>query len=127
LTSCQGYIDALTTIDNIVPIDTSLLTNYPNVFARFRNDKAFKRDGKQYSVPFLWGTMQVNYVADKVKKPRSFQDLMAPALKGKIGLNDDTYSAITQFARFAGAKNPNHLTKAEFDRTFKLFAQFKPQ
>ena len=127
MTIFQGYIDALLQVGNIDPLDTSLLTNYPKLFKRFRTDPAFRRNGKQYSIPFLWGTMQVNYVADKISRPRTFRDLMSPKLKGKIGLNDDTYSAITQFARFAGAKNPNHLTKAEFDRTFKLLDQFKPQ
>jgi spermidine/putrescine transport system substrate-binding protein len=127
LTIFQGYIDPLMAIDAIEPIDESLLSNWQLLFDRFQSDEAFRREGKLYSVPYLWGTMQVNYIADKVDAPASFDDLMDSSLRGKIGLNDDTYSAITQFARFAGAENPNHLTPDEFDATFELLDKFRPQ
>jgi spermidine/putrescine transport system substrate-binding protein len=127
MTIFQGYVDPLLEIGAIEPVDVRLLRNYGQLFPRFRTDRAFRRQGRQYSIPFLWGTMQVNYVAGQTPRPRTFADLMAPSLKGKIGLNDDTYSAITQFARFAGARNPNHLTKAQLQRTMKLLERFKPQ
>ena len=123
----QGYIDPLLELDAIVPFDTSLLSNYSQLFSRFQNEEALKRDGKQYAIPFLWGTMQVNYNADETDKPASLDDLMDPSLKGKIGLNDDLYSSITQFARYAGAENPNHLTSEELEETMELLRKFKPQ
>jgi spermidine/putrescine-binding protein len=123
----QGYIDPLLELDAIVPFDTSLLSNYSQLFQRFQDEGALKRDGKQYSIPFLWGTMQVNYNADETDMPASLDDLMAPSLKGRIGLNDDLYSSITQFARYAGAENPNHLTQEELDETMELLRKFRPQ
>jgi spermidine/putrescine-binding protein len=123
----QGYIDPLLELDAIVPLDTSLLNHYSQLFSRFQDEGALRRDGKQYSIPFLWGTMQVNYNADETDAPASFDDLMDPSLKGKIGLNDDLYSSITQFARFAGAQNPNHLTQDELDETMELLRKFRPQ
>ncbi len=123
----QGYIDPLRELDAIQPIDPKLLTNFSGLFARFQNEEAMRRDGKLYSVPFLWGTMQVNYRADKTDAPQTLDDLMDPSLKGKIGLNDDLYSSITQFARFAGAEDPNRLTKDELDATMELLRKFKPQ
>jgi spermidine/putrescine transport system substrate-binding protein len=123
----QGYIDPLLELEAIVPFDTSLLSNYSQLFPRFQNEEALQRDGKQYSIPFLWGTMQVNYNADETDRPASFDDLMDPSLKGRIGLNDDLYSSITQFARFAGAENPNYLTQEELDETTELLRKFRPQ
>jgi spermidine/putrescine transport system substrate-binding protein len=127
MTIFQGYIDPLLELEAIQPIDPALLTNYSQLFPYFKEDEAFKRDGQLYSVPFLWGTMQVNYNADEVDKPETFDDLMDPSLKGRIALNDDTYSAITQFARFAGAENPNHLTPEELEETMALLDSFRPQ
>lgn len=123
----QGYIDPLLALDAIVPIDPKLLTNFSGMFSRFQDEEAMRRDGKLYSVPFLWGTMQVNYNADETAEPTSLDDLMDSSLKGRIGLNDDLYSSITQFARFAGAENPNHLTKEELDETMELLRRFRPQ
>jgi spermidine/putrescine transport system substrate-binding protein len=123
----QGYIDPLLELDAIVPLDTSLLGNYSQLFPRFQNEEALRRDGTQYSIPFLWGTMQVNYNADETDRPATLDDLMDPSLKGRVGLNDDLYSSITQFARFAGAKNPNHLTQEELDETMELLRKFRPQ
>lgn len=123
----QGYIDPLLELDAIEPLDTSLLENYSGLFTRFQDERALKRDGKQYSIPFLWGTMQVNYNADETDAPASFDDLMDPSLRGRVGLNDDLYSSITQFARFAGAENPNQLTRDELDETMELLRKFRPQ
>lgn len=123
----QGYIDPLLALDAIVPLEPKLLSNFSGLFARFQEEEAMRRNGKLYSVPFLWGTMQVNYNADETDEPTSFDDLMDPSLKGRIGLNDDLYSSITQFARFAGAENPNHLAKEELDETMELLRKFRPQ
>lgn len=123
----QGYIDPLLELDAIQPIDPDALTNFSQLFTRFQNEEALRRDGQLYSAPFLWGTMQVNYRADEVDAPQSLDDLMDPSLKGKIGLNDDLYSSITQFARFAGAEDPNRLTQEELDATMELLRKFKPQ
>jgi spermidine/putrescine-binding protein len=123
----QGYIDPLLALDAIVPLDPKLLTNYSGLFSRFQQEQALRRNGKLYSVPFLWGTMQVNYNADETDAPATLDDLMDPSLKGRIGLNDDLYSSITQFARFAGAENPNHLTRDELDATMELLRKFRPQ
>lgn len=123
----QGYIDPLRELDAIQPIDPSLLKNFSGLFQRFQDEEAMRRDGELYSVPFLWGTMQVNYRADKTDAPQTLDDLMDSSLKGKIGLNDDLYSSITQFARFAGAEDPNKLTQDELDATMELLRKFKPQ
>jgi putative spermidine/putrescine transport system substrate-binding protein/spermidine/putrescine transport system substrate-binding protein len=123
----QGYIDPLRELDAIEPIDERLLKNFSGMIPRFQEEEAMRRDGQLYSVPFLWGTMQVNYRSDQVDAPQTLDDLMDPSLKGKIGLNDDLYSSITQFARFAGAEDPNRLTQEELDATMELLREFKPQ
>lgn len=123
----QSYIDALLAVDVIAPIDPELLTNFSGMFARFRDEESLRRDGELYLVPYLWGTQHVNYRADVLDAPQTFDDLMDPSLKGKIGLNDDLYAAITQFARFAGVEDPTRVTPEALEETMALLRKFKPQ
>jgi spermidine/putrescine-binding protein len=123
----QGEIDQLRKLDRIVPIDTSLLSNWSEVAPMFRDAEVIRRDGKIYAVPFHWGYGYLEYNADKTEAPKSYDDLLSPKLTRKIGLPDDPYAVITTFAIFAGAKRANNLTRQEFDATIKLLKSFRPQ
>ena len=123
----QGEIDQLLKLDRIEPIDVSLLSNWSEVAPMFRDAEVIRRNGKIYAVPFHWGYGYLEYNADKVEAPRTYQDLLSPKLTGKIGMPDDPYAVITTFAVFAGAKRPNNLTRQEFDATIKLLKSFRPQ
>ncbi|MBV9560450.1 MAG: extracellular solute-binding protein [Bradyrhizobium sp.] len=123
----QGEIDQLRKLDRIEPIDTGLLENWNKVAPLFRDSDVIRRDGKVFAVPFHWGHGYVEYNADEVQPPKSYDDLLSPKLTKKIGLPDDPYAVITTFAFFAGAEKPNNLSRAEFDKTIKLLKSFRPQ
>lgn len=127
VTIYQGMIDPLRSLDRIAPIDTSLLQNYGKLYPFFRQSEAFRRDGKVYGVPYTWGTMMMAYNANEVEAPKTFDDLMAPSLKGKISMPDDAYAAITTFARYAGLEDANQLTPNQLDQVMALLGEFKPQ
>ncbi len=127
LTIYQGMVDPLMATDRVMPIDTSLLNNYGQLYPFFRDSEAFQRDGKVYAVPYAWGSMEVLYDADNTSAPKSFDDLMSPDLTGKIAMVDDAYASITTFARYAGFQNANRLTSDELDKTMDLLLTFKPQ
>ena len=123
----QGEIDQLRKLDRIEPIDTSLLSNWDKIGPLFRDSEVIRRDGNVYAVPFHWGYGYLEYNADEVAEPKTYDDLLSPKLTKKIGLPDDPYAVITTFAVFAGAKRPNNLTKEEFDKTIALLKSFRPQ
>lgn len=123
----QGEIDQLRKLDRIQPIDVSLLPNWELVAPMFREADVIRRDGEVYAVPLHWGYGYLEYNADHVEEPKSFEDLLDPKLTRKIALPDDPYAVITTFAIFAGAARPNNLTREEFDRTIELLKRFRPQ
>lgn len=127
LTIYQGMIDPLRHLGRIQPIDTSLLSNRDKLFAFFRDMDGLSRDGKTYGVPYTWGTMMVLYDADQLDAPQSFDDLMAPELKGKVAMPDDAYAVITTFARYAGIEDANRLSPAQLETVMDLLDKFRPQ
>ncbi len=123
----QGEIDQLRKLDRIEPIETGLLENWNKVAPLFRESSVIRRDGKVFAVPFHWGYGYLEYNANEVAAPKSFNDLLSPKLTKKIGLPDDPYAVITTFAIFAGAAKPNNLSRSEFNDTIKLLKSFRPQ
>lgn len=127
LTIYQGMVDPLLALGRIQPIDTSRLTHYGELYPFFRDSPAFRRDGNVYAVPYAWGSMEILYDADNTEAPKSFDDLMAPALTGRIAMVDDAYAGITTFARYAGFDDANNLTSEQLDQVMDLLLTFKPQ
>lgn len=127
MTIYQGMIDPLRKLGRIEPIDVSLLSNFEQLYPFFREADAFQRDGQVFAVPYTWGTMMVLYDAGKTSEPKSFGDLMNPALQGKIGMPDDAYAVITTFARYEGIDDANHLTRDQLARVMEKLRTFKPQ
>ena len=118
---------SLRKLDRIETIDTGLLENWNKIAPLFRDSNVIRRDGKVYAVPFHWGYGYLEYNADEIPAPKSYNDLLNPKLKKKIGLPDDPYAVITTFAIFAGAPKPNNLDRREFTETIKLLKSFRPQ
>ena len=127
MTIFQGQLNALVKLNRIQPIDTSLLQHFDDLFPFFRQDEAFRRNGHVYAVPIAWGPILVCYDEEKTDKPESYEDLMAPELKGKIAMVDDAYAGISTFARWAGYQEANRLTPKQLDECIRLAARLKPQ
>ncbi|MBY6120389.1 extracellular solute-binding protein [Mameliella alba] len=123
----QGMIDQLLKLNRIEPIDTSLLSNWDEMSPSFQDANVIRRNGDVYAVPLHWGYGYLEYNADHVDAPKSYEDLLSPKLTKKIGIPDDPYAVITTFAIFSGAEKPNNLTPKEFDEALKLLHSFKPQ
>ena len=127
LTIYQGMVDPLIQTERIVPIDTGLLSNYPQLMSVFRDSEALTRDGDVFGVPYVWGTMMLAYDAARTDRPRTFEDLLSPQLAGKIAIPDDAYAVLTTFARFAGFEDANRLTSPQLDEVFSLLERIRPQ
>lgn len=123
----QGEIDQLRKLDRIVAIHPDRIPNYKKLGPFFADAAVTHRDGQLYAVPYHWGYGYCEYNKDKVAPPTKYADLLAPKLKKKVGLPDDPYAVITNWAIFAGMPKPNNLDKAQFAKVIKLLNDFKPQ
>jgi spermidine/putrescine-binding protein len=123
----QGEIDQLRKLDRIVPIDPTKIPNFAKLSPFFRNASVIHRGGMLYAVPYHWGYGYCEYNKDKVAPPTKYKDLLSPKLKKKVGLPDDPYAVISNWAVFAGMPKPNNLNKSQFDKVLKLLHAFKPQ
>ncbi|MHB9095009.1 MAG: ABC transporter substrate-binding protein [Eubacteriales bacterium] len=124
----QGEVYRLINAGLLEPIDISAVPNYQSLLPFFKDIPILTKDGKLYGVPFLWGSMLINYNADLTSPPKSIKELFDPKYKGKIAMPDDAYAVITTFARVAGfSSHATQLTKDELQQTMALLNKFKPQ
>lgn len=103
----------------LIAIDTSRLSNYPNITESLRNATYDENKGKKYSVPLLGGSYGLAYNVDKIKEtPASWEVLWDSANKGKFSLTNDQFEAnlyITMLALGYPAESCYDIDKAEFD------------
>lgn len=127
----QGEIDQLLELNRIQPVDISLIPNWKDMDPYFQNNPLIRRNGHVYEVPYHWGYGYCEYNASHVPPPRSFSDLMSPALKKKIALPDDPYAVITTFAIILGVLKPpyatNNLTQSQLTTVMTALDKLKPQ
>jgi len=121
------YIDQLKIT---TPIDLATVPNFnaDNIFEQFLGKAQWERDGKLTGVPWIWGFNTALYNADEISELKSYKDLLAPELKGKIAIVDDSVSMWPVTARVAGlgAKYPN-LTRDELATAFAELAKYRDQ
>jgi len=123
----QGEIDQLRKLDRIVPIDPAKIPNLAAVGRIFTEASVTHRDGKLYAVPYHWGYGYCEYNKAKIPPPTQYKDLLNPALHKKVGVPDDPYAVISNWAVFAGMPKPNNLNRHQFNTVIKLLHDFKPQ
>jgi spermidine/putrescine transport system substrate-binding protein len=111
-------------------IDLSRVPNFMNAHPLFRTGAVARKwwtvDGKQWALPFTWGIQGVNYDASAMKAPTSYRDLLAPALKNKIGITDDSIAAIRIGAHATGIFRIDALyTKSQLDKIIAFWQQLR--
>ncbi len=86
------------------------------------------RDGVYNSAPWTWGPIGINTRPEKLSNPiQSWQDLLAPQFKGRIGTYDSAANMISLGAVAAGA-DPAKLTVAELNGPVKDYlVKLRPQ
>jgi spermidine/putrescine transport system substrate-binding protein len=106
----------------IKPLDMSKIPNYNanDIFPGFYQQPSWYWNSTQYGIPWTWGLNSLVYNPQKMKKPESYKDLLAPELKGKIALVDDTlatWPVASAIAGFGPDRYPN-LTRDEMAKVF---------
>jgi spermidine/putrescine transport system substrate-binding protein len=89
---CSNFWKLLADEGLVQPIDTSKLSNWPNVNPSLAEQGEF--DGKQYWVPWDWGFESILVRTDLVEEvPDEWADIWDPQYAGKIVLNDSGEAA----------------------------------
>ena len=129
VTYYQGYSDMyVNDLKLLQPIDTNIVTNFADLYERFRTGQAWLKDGKVWGAPFTWGAEGCNYNADKIDPPQSWKDLLQPKFKGQVGMIDVMIDEIIHGGLILGYgdKLPN-LTTAELAEVKKFLLDMKKQ
>ncbi|WP_336697694.1 ABC transporter substrate-binding protein [Curtobacterium sp. USHLN213] len=96
-------------------LDTSKLTNYDDIYSRFRDLDEIRRDGKLYGIPWTWGSTGVFYdTKDYPTAPTSISTLWDAAAAGKVAVTDDATVLVPSAALYLGEdpQNPD-MTKVK--------------
>lgn len=83
------YLDKLKELAYLVPLDQARMTNFRKYASPLVKNPSYDR-GNQFTMAWQSGMTGIGYDPKKVgKKITSWQDLMDPALRGKIGMFGD--------------------------------------
>ena len=133
ITYYQGYKPLYTELDILTKLDIEKIPNIAGLFPVFKEpDKRnlwIDEDGSWTGVPWTWGSIGITW--DDAKLPgglSSWDDLLDPKLKGKVGVINDPLGAFTLTCHILG-KDPAALPKAEYseieDYLTKIVGQAK--
>jgi spermidine/putrescine transport system substrate-binding protein len=127
ITYPQGWADDYVAAHVISPIAKSGIKNFSALYPFFRDGRAWVRDGEIIGVPFTWGTTVSNYVPDKVDPPNSWNDLLKPELKGKVGWTGSPISSIKLAAVVLGLDSSPNLSKEQLDECIGWLRKLRDQ
>lgn len=113
----------------IKPIDISKLKNYKDILPEFQNLKVTQFDGKQYGVPYAWGTIPLFWDETVIKeKPDSWAIMWDPKYKGKILLLDEPQNTyVTMALKLGGFQDLWNFSDEDFARLAEGFKSIAPQ
>lgn len=81
----HGYTPVMAEIGILQELDIERLPNFGNLFEFFKKTPGPNVDGRQFSLPYTWGSIPLMYnPAQVTEKPTSWRDIMKPEYKGRV-------------------------------------------
>lgn len=110
----------------LAPIDTSRLPHYSNLDPVILQKAAAYDSAHQYAVPYMWGTVGLGYNYEKTGRDlRKFDDLLDPALAGKISIIDDERFGLGAVLKGLGF-SANTTNLLELNKAVEWLLKLKP-
>jgi len=128
ITPDTAYTALMKDIGMLEPLDLTRIPNFKNLDPFFQSIKSiWKSDGEVWSLPYTWNIIPLMYNANFVKEPpTSWNDMLKPEFKGKVGLTNDVISMIVDFTLAAtGKQQATRITKHELGETLKYMINLK--
>jgi spermidine/putrescine transport system substrate-binding protein len=111
-----------------LPLDTSKLTNWNDLFPSMQQLPGVQQDGKVYMEPVDAGTAGIVYNAEVVDPPpTSWKDLFDPRWQGRAGLEDVAVTALMVGALANGVSDPLHMTDDQLNTVKQYLIDHKSQ
>ena len=102
----------------IRPIDTSRLSNWPDIVPSLKKIPGMVVNGERHWVCSDWGQTSIIYRTDLVDlKEESWGLLWDERYRGRLSMLDSLIDGVAVAAIYTGAKDPFNMTKAEVART----------
>lgn len=105
--------------DLLEPIDTSRLSQWPDVLDGLKNKDPAIIDGVQWGVPFCWGMTSVIYRTDLVPEYAdnpTWGILWDEKYAGRIAVKDGASESVVTAALMEGIANPFDMTDEQIER-----------
>lgn len=119
------YLDQFVQLDYLVPLDQDAMANFYQYASPLVTDPSFDR-GNVYTMAWQSGITGIGYDPKNTgKKITSWQDLMDPAFKGKIGMFADTED-LPSSALCAIGVNPETSTEADWHKAADWLKKQQP-
>jgi putative spermidine/putrescine transport system substrate-binding protein/spermidine/putrescine transport system substrate-binding protein len=114
----------------IIPVNLKNVPNYrKETLPEFRDIKVTMFDGKQYGIPYAWGTIPMFYLQSAFPQaPDSWRVMWEPKYKGKIIVLDEPQNSMALMAMIlGGVDNLWHFTEPDIARIKEGFQSLAPQ
>ena len=114
----------------IIPVNLDNVPNYrKEVLPEFRDLKETTFDGKQYGIPYAWGTIPLWYDMDVIPQaPDSWRIMWDPKYKGKVIILDEPQNSMVLMAMIIGnIEDPYNFTERDIARISEGFVSLAPQ
>ncbi len=112
------YVERMWRADLLQPLEHSALPNFRANISTIFQEADFD-PGRQYSMPYMWGTMGIGYRKSKVARPDSWSAVwgeQSNQYRGKIGWISEPNSMLGMALRYLGysynSTNPDEIRKA---------------
>ncbi len=113
----------------IVPVDTSRLGNWPDLFDGLKLQKPAHEDGLQWAVPFAWGGSAIVYrtdLAPEYADNPTWDILWDPKYEGRLAMRDDSTDSVVAAAIVAGVEDPFNMSDDDIARVRELLTEQRP-
>jgi spermidine/putrescine-binding protein len=111
-----------------LPLDTSKLENWNDLFPAMKELPGVQVDGKVYMLPVDAGTAGIVYNADVVTTPpTSWADLFDPQWSGRMSIEDIAVTGIMISALINGIPDPLHMTDDQLNTAKQYLIDHKSQ
>jgi len=113
----------------IQQIDTSRLSNWPDVFEQLKTITGVSYQGETWGTPLAWGNSSVLYRKDLAPEyvgNDSWQIMWDPAYSGRLAQRDSVDAGFLQAAMILGIEDPYNMSDEELERCREKLVEQRP-
>lgn len=120
----SAALPALSALGTFGSIDTSVVEGYDEIIPELREEFTTP-EGDVIGIPFTLGPWVTAYDSSKVPEPQELEDLLDPAYRDSIALQDDAL-LVGQIAMEQGVEDMSQMTQEDLDRAMAFLEDLRP-